>query len=306
MKVKYILILILLPVIGFAQIDTNKVSKQKLVDSVLVLNKKLERYEKDFDRIVAIEKKDLGTTVKEFIAEVKLQNLSVTMLGGAFAGVTFISLIVSIFLFFRRLNTEVGKEVDKQITLQVDNLRKKFRKELEQVADQEVDNLERAIRENGIVSRIERIRKILVICKDRNDKIYIEDFFRNLGFEHLDIEILDKYISVEKYDLVVFDNHSLKKRPPKNIYEEMSDEKKRQLDPFYEEADIRLNLMNQFLKNVDTNNKTLYIHFGPMRVNFPDVSEDQAAFANTRHTLYPRILEMLTFAEKKQLNSGSI
>lgn len=126
--------------------------------------------------------------------------------------------------------------------------------------------------------------RILVICRNENDKVYMEQYFEALPLDATVLQPLD-YVEPDGYSLLVFDAHSIGAVPKEEALKNLP-------------ADVQqfMDLLLQYLRNAP---KWL-VYFGELNYlvnNFRDTTNA----ANNKFSLYARIKEMKDFMEEYQV-----
>jgi effector-associated domain 11 (EAD11)-containing protein len=137
--------------------------------------------------------------------------------------------------------------------------------------------------------RIEDLRKkkeykILVICKDDDDKAYMEQYFAALSLEAKVKKTLD-YFPPDDYSLIVFDAHSIGSVPKEDVLKNLPAEKQKFLE-----------LLLLYLRNAP---KWL-VYYGEFNYLLNDYRDTTNA-ANNKFSLYARMKEMNDFLEDYQV-----
>lgn len=292
--------------------------KKALSDSIWKYREKLNdleiRYKQEYKKPLENAKKEYKNEFDAYKNEIKSENSHVMVLLWVFGGLSIAGILGVFYQVFIGANQQAKKiwedkldklrlEFEKKNLGELEDIKKNFAEDLRHLSLKHTENLEGAIAEKGLENRVLREKKILVICHDSGGVDWIKGFFDGLGFKNLEIEVRTKYEEVENYDLVIFNNLGVEAQKPRE-YESLKDEEKKEWDEKLVLDKTKLTLMKSYLENQKENkgNSTLlFIHFGG-NVQFLYNYSEIASYANSKYSLYSRIMELLVFQEKKRQN----
>lgn len=293
-----VLMLVLQPI--FAQ-DRIKV----LEDSIHELKKRieiLEIHKNNYDQVIQIKDQSVEEAIQGHKNDVNAKAQRVESLLWIFLGICGSISLGAFLALLYQLYIGTKKTIDKEMANRVKELVSKFKleniKELEQtkevfktqlqgLAEQNREDLEKAVYQKSIENQIERETKMLVVCQDKGGKRSLKDnFFSHLPFkaENIDYEIIeneDDVKSTKKYDLVIFDDHQFTKR----------------------ETSPRDELFRKYLKEAEED--TLFIYYGTAH---SDAKKNYSAIANAANSqlvLHARIMETLNYQIKRRNTKSS-
>ena len=126
--------------------------------------------------------------------------------------------------------------------------------------------------------------RLLVICKNDDDKTYMKNYFSALPLE-ADVFEATNYIDPDNYALIVFDAHSIGVLAKKEMEEKLPPADKNHID-----------LLNQYLEKAP---KWL-VYYGEYNYILNN-HRDTTNAANNKFSLYARVKEMRDFIEGYQV-----
>ena len=157
------------------------------------------------------------------------------------------------------------------------------------------------------ISDLKKSIPICVVCKNEDDKAYMQEFFRRMPLPNAAIHVSKTYSDIaNNAKLVIFDNHSviIPKVEQKCKCEDLikqhlnieSTPKQEEKPVMSQEDNEHLKLMKDYIGVTDK----YIIHFGNF-LPFLEQYRDKVHAANSKFALFSRIEEMLDFIDKDRL-----
>jgi hypothetical protein len=258
------------------QKETQELKKELEYLKVRMIHYKLDSLQKQKEVNLEIQRYK-----NEIIEKTNMLNVYLAIFGASGIG----AFLVVMYQFIWGFNKVVRQEAQ-EIAQKIEPL---IIQKFADLTDQKISHIERAIQEESRLAAIHQKAKIAVICRNNSRYNDMKWYFLDLGFNNLTVDVFKEFDPQMKvYDLLIFDNWDI---PSVLKVEDINTLKQ-------PEDQTQIQLMLKCLEEFK-NEKLYMIHYGGGRMDFLSKYDEKANFANTRFTLYPRIIETLTFAYKK-------
>ncbi|MCU0445275.1 MAG: hypothetical protein MUE85_10190 [Microscillaceae bacterium] len=122
---------------------------------------------------------------------------------------------------------------------------------------------------------------ILVICPSEDEIEEVKYLFDCLKFDKTEVRYLNKFVPVQQYDLIIFDNRDLPYCPQETNLDKLSEKML---------VEQRVNLMNKY---IDKGFRPI-VHWGEI-LYWVNYHREKVHAANSKFSLFARIKEVLDF-----------
>lgn len=246
----------------FAQDENQPVVKkiQKIEQRLEVLEGQKENLDKQSEILEAnfeSKEKEINTAFDQYQLEINKEVNWIYNLLTYWIPLVFLGFGIPLFVYIKDFIKKTSKEKAEQIIT-------------ERVADIIEENKEKIISlifEYDIETRLKRESKILVILEDKSHQPYMEMLFLEIEILNVQFIVGEKYITpAPDIDLIIFDDHN--------------------------DTGKNHKLFEEYLDQLSDNNM-LFIFYGKKF----NQRREQLNFANSKYTLYDRIMNSLKFRD---------
>ena len=119
--------------------------------------------------------------------------------------------------------------------------------------------------------------RILVVSKNEDDSLYLEDFFKHFPSMQTPVFKIGKFVSADRFDFIIFDARTL---PPVYKVEELA--------KLPQDVQNHYFLLDTFLRDTTK----FVVFFGKFYYN---LNQERCPSANSKFTLFARIRELIDF-----------
>lgn len=159
------------------------------------------------------------------------------------------------------------------------NLKKKvdklFKEKIENHLNENSQFLIDVITSQKVETQIKKNKKLLVLAGNDEEKNKVKTLLKAMGFDHIQIEVIQQFGNIPQSDLVIFSNTN----------KALSDD-----------------VISEFIKNSGDDDD--FIFFGDRLVlDRADPNAEKVNFANSKYTLYHQIINTLSFKEVYKLET---